>query len=82
MMVQLVFSKHAVEQMQKREIGVGEVEIMFDHPDGHLVQSRDKQIIYKRFPKRKNNLLAAVIVAQKAEIMEVITVMHDFEVRK
>lgn len=52
------------------------------HPDGTFDQSRDKRVLYKRFPKRKDNLIAAVVILQKINVLEVITVMHNFEVRK
>jgi hypothetical protein len=81
-MKNLVFSRHAVEQMQKRNIAADEVAMIVDHPDGSFAQSRDKQILYKRFSKRKDNLIAAVVVSQTASALEVITVMHNFEVRK
>lgn len=79
--MELVFSKHAVEQMLVRHISPDEVEILVDHPDGSIRQSRDKQVQYKRFPKRKDNLIAAVVVLHKNHRMEIITVMHNFEVR-
>jgi hypothetical protein len=78
---ELLFSKHAVEQMLKRSIIPEDVEMIIAKPDGIFEQSRDKQVVYKRFPKRKNNLLAAVIVRQSNYILEVITVMHHFEVK-
>ncbi len=81
-MVNLVFSKHAVDQMLKRNIDVEEIEILIDHPDGQFSQSRDKQVLYKRFSKRRDNLIAAVIVSQPTKFLEVITVMHYFEVKK
>ncbi len=80
--MELVFSKHAVEQMLKRNISPEEIEMLVDHPDGSFSQSRDKQVIYKRFPRRKDNLIAAVLVRQKLNTHEVVTVMHNFEVRK
>ncbi len=79
--MKLVFSKHAVEQMAKRDISADEVEMLVDHPDGSFKQSRDKQIVYKRFLKRRDNLIAAVIVQQMVNSLEVITVMHNFKVK-
>ena len=80
-MVEIVFSKHAVEQMLKRRVVPDEVQVIVSLPDGVVVQSRDKRVVYKRFPKRNDNLIAAVIVYQATKIIEVITVMHNFEVR-
>jgi hypothetical protein len=80
--MELVFSKHAVEQMLKRNISPEEVEMLIKRPDGKVSQSRDKQVLYKHFPKRTDNLIAVVVVNQSANILEVVTVMHNFEVRK
>ncbi len=80
--MELVFSKHAVEQMINRDISPKEVETLVNRPDGRIDQSRDKQVIYKRLPRRKDNLIAAVVILQKANSFEVITVMHNFEVKK
>ncbi|MEQ1665332.1 MAG: DUF4258 domain-containing protein [Bdellovibrionales bacterium] len=81
-MMELVFSKHAVEQMLNRSIRPHEVELLIAKPDGKISQSRDKQVLFKRFSKRKDNLIATVVVLQKENVLEVITVMHNFEVRK
>ena len=78
----LVFSSHAVEQMTKRQISSKQVEVLVHQPDGSFPQSRDKQVLYKRFPKRSDNIIAVVIVSQKLGVSEVITVMHNFEVKK
>ena len=80
--MELVFSKHAVEQMLKRQITPEEVETIVFHPDGDFSQSRDKQVLYKRFTKRKDNLIAVVVILRKVDVFEIITVMHNFEVRK
>lgn len=80
-MAELLFSIHAVEQMLKRDIQPAEVEKIIASPDGYFEQSRDKRVVYRRFPKRKDNLLAAVIVRQSPLRLEVVTVMHNFEVR-
>ncbi len=78
----LVFSKHATEQMILRMISPHEVEQIVDHPDGSFAQSRDKYVAYKRFLKRRDNLIAAVVLKNHLEMIEVLTVMHHFEVRK
>ena len=80
--MEIVFSKHAVEQMHKRLISANEVEFMVQHPDGLVKQSHDKEVFYKRFPKRTDNLLAVVAVRLFGNILEIVTVMHHFEVRK
>jgi hypothetical protein len=78
----LVFFGHAVEQMLKRAIDPKDVEILIAHPDGVIRQSRDKRILYRRFPTRRDNLIAAVVIQQNESILEIITVMHNFEVKK
>lgn len=80
-MAEIVFSKHAVEQMLARKISPEEVEMVIQDPEGSLEQSRDKQVFYRRFSKRKDNLIAAVVVRQTVNQREVITVMHNFEVK-
>jgi hypothetical protein len=82
MIMELVFSKHAVEQMLIRHIIPEEVEMLVEHPDGKISQSRDKQVLYKRFSKRTDNLIAVVLVSQKTNVFEIINVIHNFEVRK
>lgn len=68
--------------MLKRRIRPEEVEMLVNDPDGEIMQSRDKRVLYKRFSKRNDNLIAAVIVLQGTNSLEIITVMHYFEVRK
>ena len=79
--MQIVFSKHAVDQMTVRNINTDDVELILKEPDGIVSQSRDKSVYYKRLKGRLDNLLAVVVV-RVGETIEVITVMHNFEVRK
>lgn len=48
--------------MQERNVSVAEIELIIANPYGHILQSKDKAILYKKLPKRKDNLVAAVIV--------------------
>jgi hypothetical protein len=81
--MKLKFHEHAVQRMQERKISVDEVGQIIEEPDGKIRQSQDKWILYKKLKKRKDNLLAAVIVDRGEEDwIEVITVLINFEVRK
>ena len=83
MFMKLKFHDHAVERMQERKISVSEVNQIVESPDGRIQQSKDKWILYKKLKKRKDNLVAAVIVDQsKNDWVEVITVLINFEVKK
>ena len=80
--MQLRFYPHAVNRMQERKITVAEVELIVNSPDGRIAQSKDKSVLYKKFTKRTDNLVAAVIVEVLPEqIVEVITVLVNFEVK-
>lgn len=81
--MQIKFHPHAVVRMMERKISVADVELIIESPDGKILQSKDKVILYKKFLKRKDNLVAAVIVEiYPGEILEVITVLINFEVEK
>ena len=67
--------------MTVRNINTDDVELILKEPDGIVSQSRDKSVYYKRLKGRLDNLLAVVVV-RVGETIEVITVMHNFEVRK
>lgn len=69
--------------MQERKISVLEVELIIAVPDGQIRQTKDKVIYYKKLPARKDNMLAAVVVEHFAgDIVEVVTVLVNFEVKK
>ncbi len=69
--------------MQERGISVAEVEAIVAKPDGRIVQSKDKVILYKKLPERKDNLVVAVVLEKTADGSgEVITVLVNFEVKK
>lgn len=78
----LVFSAHAVERMQQRRISPTDIEEIIFKCDGKIKQSRDKTIYYKRLKRRKDNDLAAVVIEKRNDILEVLTVMIHFEVKK
>ena len=76
------YSSHAVERMIQRKITTGEVELIIKSPDGEIKQSNDKYIYYKKIKLRNDNLLAAVTVKRSMKVIEVLTVMVNFEVKK
>ncbi len=81
--MEIKFHPHAVERMLERKISVAEIELIITQPDGKIQQSKDKAIMYKAIPKRKDNLVAAVVVEIfSRNLFEIITVLVNFEVRK
>ncbi len=69
--------------MQERALSVEEVQQVIQKPDGRISQSKDKTIYYKRLSGRRDNFVAAVVVELLPdEILEVLTVLINFEVRK
>ena len=81
--MEIRFQPHAVSRMQERGITVVEVEQIVLNPDGSINQTKDKSIRYKKLLHRKDNLVAAVVVEkQPGNLIEVVTVLVNFEVRK
>ncbi|HJN49374.1 MAG: DUF4258 domain-containing protein [Pseudomonadales bacterium] len=76
------YTSHAVERMMQRGISPREVEILLSDPDGSIKQSRDKVIAFKQVRGRKDNSLAVVAVDKGNGLLEVVTVMTNFEVLK
>ncbi len=80
--MEIRFHPHAVERMQERSVSVREIQSIIASPDGRIPQSKDKEILYKRIRGRKDNFVAAVIVEKMpGNLIEVITVLINFEVR-
>lgn len=81
--MELRFHPHAVLRMQERGLTVAEVEGVVFSPDGRISQTKDKSILYKRLNQRKDNLIAAVVVEHlPSGLIEIITVLVNFEVKK
>ena len=81
--MELRFHPHAVERMQERKLTVAEVEAVVVSPDGRIQQTKDKCILYRRLSQRKDNLIAAVVIEPlPADLIEIITVLVNFEVKK
>ncbi len=69
--------------MQERDLSVEEVLQVIQKPDGRIPQSKDKTIYFKKLSRRRDNLIATVVVELLPdEILEVLTVLINFEVRK
>ena len=79
--LEIFYTDHAVERMVERKIYPLQVREMLTKPDDKIRQSRDKWIYYKKFEKRTDNDLAAVVVEVTAQRIDVITVMVNFEAR-
>ena len=80
--MELRFHPHAVERMQERKVTVAEVNQIISAPDGRIRQSKDKEILYRKLPNRRDNMVAAVVVERLDEgLVEVVTVLVNFEVR-
>lgn len=81
--VELRFHPHAVERMQERKLTVDEIDAVVVAPDGRIRQSKDKSILYKELKHRTDNLVAAVVVESiPGDIIEIVTVLVNFEVKK
>jgi hypothetical protein len=81
--VEIRFQPHAVTRMQERGISVVEVEQIISSPDGRIAQSKDKAILYKKLVGRRDNLVAAVVLERlPGNLLEVVTVLVNFEVKK
>lgn len=78
--MEIKYSSHAVERMELRNISHSEIELLKEKPDGEILQTRDKKILFKKIKGRKDNMIAVVII-QNPLWMEVITVMNYFEVK-
>lgn len=81
--MKLRFYPHAVLRMQERALSVEDVLRIIERPGGKISQSKDKTIYYKKLSGRRDNLIAAVVVELLPdEILEVLTVLINFKVRK
>jgi hypothetical protein len=70
-------------RMQERDLSVDEVLQIIQKADGKIAQSKDKTILYKALKGRRDNLIAAVVVERMpGDVLEVVTVLVNFEVRK
>ncbi len=70
---------HSVEKILNRKISIEEMESLIKNPDQIIAQG-PKFILSKRFTKRKDNNVAAVVIERKGEdLWVVITVMVNFQ---
>lgn len=68
--------------MIERNLSVDDVRRILEDPDGRISQSRDKAILYRRFSRRRDNLIAAVVVELNRGRIVVIAVLVNFEVKR
>lgn len=80
--MEIKYRSHAVDRMLQRNVSTDEVELIISEPNGIIKQSRDKFIYFKRIKGRKDNSIAAVTLIKSKDVIEVLTVMTDFEVHK
>lgn len=80
--MEIKYTSHAVARMMQRNISIHDVKLVLTEPDGIIEQSNDKSIFYKKLKLRKDNLVAAVAVQEKRDLLEVLTVLVNFEVKK
>jgi hypothetical protein len=74
-----VLTPHAVEKIVERKISMTELKLLVTNPD-QVIEQGPKFILVKRFPKRKDNNIAAVLIEKKGEeLWVVITVMVNFQ---
>ena len=74
-----VLTPHAVDRLLNRKISIEEMESLILNPD-HILPQGPKFILSKRFSKRKDNNIAAILLEKKGDdLWVVITVMVNFQ---
>lgn len=68
--------------MLERNISTAVVELVISEPDGKIQQSQDKFIYFKNIKSRTDNQIAVVTVLKSKNVIEVLTVMINFEVQQ
>lgn len=69
--------KHAKAQKEARLISDTELELLLSDFEGSVSQG-PKHILYRNFPNRHDNDLAAVVLEKEHGIWHIITLMLDF----
>ena len=76
-----VLTPHAVDKILDRKISMLELEQLILNPD-QIIEQGPKFIFIKKFAKRKDNNVAAVILEKKGkDLWVVITVMINFQTK-
>lgn len=76
-----VLTPHAVDKILDRKISTLELEQLILNPD-QVIEQGPKFILVKKFVKRKDNNVAAVILEKKGkDLWVVITVMINFQIK-
>ena len=76
-----VLTPHAVDRILDRKISMLELEKLILNPD-KIIEQGPKFIFVKKFAKRNDNNVAAVILEKKGkDLWVVITVMINFQVK-
>ncbi len=77
-----VLSSHAALRAEERGITAHEIQELLKNPD-HAVEQGPKWVFTKAFTKRRDNMIAAVLIEkQEKNLWLVITVMNEFELKK
>ena len=76
-----VLTPHAVDKILDRKISMLELEQLILNPD-QIIEQGPKFIFVKKFAKRNDNNVAAVILEKKGkDLWVVITVMINFQIK-
>lgn len=74
-----VLTPHAVDKVLDRKISMQELEQLILNPD-KIIEQGPKFILVKKFLKRKDNNMAAVLIEKKGkDLWVIITVMINFQ---
>ena len=74
-----VLTPHAVDKVLDRKISMQELEQLILNPD-EIIEQGPKFILVKKFLKRKDNNMAAVLIEKKGkDLWVIITVMINFQ---
>jgi hypothetical protein len=74
-----VLTPHAVDKVLDRKISMLELEQLILNPD-EIIEQGPKYIFVKKFLKRKDNNMAAVLIEKKGkDLWVIITVMINFQ---
>ncbi len=76
-MKELLYTEHAVKRMLERKISTEVINDIVKSFDGKILQTCDKEILYKKIKNRDDNLIAIILVQNT----EILTVMNNFEIK-
>ena len=80
-MAQIVFTLHAREQMQERQIAEEEVQVVLESPDA-IVRETDRTVYQKIFVEGSKRYLLRVITTEEEGRVRVITLYRTTKIAK